>query len=334
MKKLIGVLMTAGLISCRTINSNNKMNKIELTPEITKVVDNLQKLHVFDGKNALDIGRKGYETMAVQLGGKKEMVRTIEEFEIPQKNHKIPVRIYRPNGNESKKSSAIIYLHGGWFVSGSFETHDIIVRQLANATGAAVVFVDYRLAPENPFPAGLDDARSATEWIIDNADYLDLDKNKIGIIGDSAGGALSIGISTQLGHRLKFQVLIYPATDNNLNTESWEDYENGPIINKEEGIRAWKWYLSSPKDLQNQLAIPSLIKDFKNTPPTFILLAEHDPLRDEGQQLAENMKASGVRVKVLDYKEMVHGFMHMGAVLKETGEAVHQIAAFTKENSN
>ena len=111
--------MIAGLISCKTINSNNKMNKIELTPELSKIVDNLQKIHVFDGKNPLDISRKGYETMAVQLGGKKEMVRMIEEFEISQKNHKIPVRIYRPNGNESK-SPAIVYLHGGWFVFGSF----------------------------------------------------------------------------------------------------------------------------------------------------------------------------------------------------------------------
>lgn len=332
MKKLIGILMIAGLISCKTINSNNKMNKIELTPELSKIVDNLQKIHVFDGKNPLDISRKGYETMAVQLGGKKDMVRMIEEFEIPQKNHKIPVRIYRPNGNESK-SPAIVYLHGGWFVSGSFETHDAIVRQLANATGAAIVFVDYRLAPENPFPAGFDDARSATEWIITNADYLNFDKNKIGIIGDSAGGALAVGVSTQLARQLRFQVLIYPATDNKLNTKTWEVYENGPIINKQEGIRAWNWYLSSPKDLHNPLAVPSLIKDFKNTPPTLVVLAEHDPLRDEGQQLAENMKASGVQVKILDYKEMVHGFMHMGAVLKETGEAVQQIAAFTKENS-
>ncbi|PZU85429.1 MAG: alpha/beta hydrolase [Chryseobacterium sp.] len=304
-----------------------------LTPEITTIVENLQKIHVFEGGNPLDVSRKGYETMAIQLGGKKEAVRILEEFDIPQEDHKIPVRLYRPNGIESGKSSAIIYLHGGWFVSGSFETHDAIVRQLANATGAAIIFVDYRLAPEYPFPAGFDDARSVTQWIIDNADHLHLDKNKIGVIGDSAGGALAASLSTQIGDHLKFQVLIYPAADNRFNTTSWKDYQNGPIINKEEGVRAWNWYLANPKDQENPLAIPLLIKDFKNTPPTLVLLSEHDPLRDEGQQLAENMRVSGVQVKTVVYKEMVHGFMHMGAILKETREAVQDIAAFTKENS-
>jgi acetyl esterase len=332
MKKLIGILIISGLISCKTINNNNKMNASRLNPEINKIIENLQKIHVFDGKDLLDMSRKGYETMAIQLGGKKEAVRMIEEFDIPQNNHQIPVRIYRPNGIESEKSSAIVYLHGGWFISGSFETHDAIVRQLANATGSAVVFVDYRLAPEHPFPAGFDDAKLAAEWIIHNAEQLHLDKNKIGIIGDSAGGALAASVATQLGDYLKFQVLIYPATDNAMNTSSWKDYENGPIINKQEGIRAWNWYLSNPADQKNPLAVPLLIKDFKNTPPTFVLLSEHDPLRDEGQQLAEKMKASGVQVKTVVYKEMVHGFMHMGSVLKETQQAVQEIATFTKEN--
>ena len=310
------------------------MNTIELTPEIIKIVENLQKIHVFDGKDLLDMSRKGYETMALQLGGKKEAVRMIEEFNIPQNKYEIPVRIYRPKGVESEKSSAIIYLHGGWFISGSFETHDSIVRLLANATGSAIVFVDYRLAPEHPFPAGFNDAQFATEWIFNNADYLNLDKNKIGIIGDSTGGALAASVTAQLGNRLKFQVLIYPVADYKLNTKSWEDYTNGPIINKEEGIRALKWYLTNSEDQQNPLAIPLLIKDFKATPPTFILLSEHDPLRDEGQQLAENMMASGVKVKTIVYKNMVHGFMHMGSILKETQEAAEEIAAFTKENLN
>lgn len=334
MKKYIGITMMAGLICCKTLHNNSNMNTNQYSPEIVKVIENLQQIHVFDGKDALDVSRKGYETMALQLGGKKEMIRMIEEYSILQNDHKIPVRIYRPNGIESEKSPAILYIHGGWFISGSFETHDALVRQLANATDAVIVFVDYRLAPEHPFPAGFDDVQSAGEWIIRHADALHLDKNKIGIIGDSAGAALAASVSTQLGHQLKFQVLIYPATTNTFNTQSWKDYENGPIINKEEGIRAWKWYLNSVSDQQNPLAIPLLIKDFKNTPSTFILLSEHDPLRDEGQQLAENMKASGVKVTVSVYKDMVHGFMHMGAVVKETKEAVEEISVFTKENLN
>lgn len=320
-------------MSCKSLNNTTKMNTVQLNPEIIKITENLKHMHVFDGQDILDMSRKGYETMSVQLGGEKEAVKMIEEFNIPHPTHEIPVRIYRPKGIQNKKAPAIIYLHGGWFISGSFETHDAIVRQLANATGADVIFVAYRLAPEHPFPAGFNDVKSSTEWIIKNADYLNLDKDKIGIIGDSAGGALAASISTQLGHQLSFQVLIYPAADHHLNTRSWKTYENGPILNKEEGIRAWNWYLTTAEDRQDPLAIPLLIKNFKSTPPTFVLLAEHDPLRDEGRQLAENMEASGVRVKVSVYKEMIHGFMHMGAVLKETKTAVKEIALFIKENS-
>lgn len=333
MKKILGIHVIPGVIFYKNINDNKEMNTIELTPEIVKIVENLNKLHVFDGINPVDISRKGYETMAIQLSGKKEAVKMIEEFNIRSKNQEIPVRIYRPNEIVNEKSPAIIYLHGGWFISGSFETHDAIVRQLANVTGSAIVFVDYRLAPEHPFPAGFDDAQLATEWILNNSDSLNIDKNRIGIIGDSAGAALAVGVSTRLGRQLRFQVLIYPAADNQLNTQSWDEYENGPIINKEEGIKAWNWYLADPKDQQNPMAIPLLIKDFKNTPPTLILLAEHDPLRDEGKQLAENMKTSEIPVQIMHYKKMVHGFMHMGAVLKETKEALWDIAAFTKENS-
>lgn len=332
MKKIIGILLFTEFISCSTINNNKEIKKMELTPEIKKITEQLQKIQVFDGNNILDMSRKGYETMAIQLSGKKEAVRMIEEFSIPQNNHQIPVRIYRPNGNQQRKSSAIIYLHGGWFISGSFETHDAVVRKLANATGSDIIFIDYRLAPEFPFPAGFNDSKHTVEWIIKNADLLNIDKNKIGIIGDSAGGALAASVATQLGNQLKFQVLIYPASHHQFNTKSWRDYENGPIINKEEGIRAWNWYLPNPEDRENPLAVPILIKDFKDTPPTLILLAEHDPLKDEGEELANNMKNAGVSVKTSLYKDMVHGFMHMGEILKETQQAADEIAAFTKEN--
>lgn len=329
MKKLFSLLLLTELISCTTINKN-KINEMKLTPELIKITEHLQKIQVFDAQNEIDRSRKGYETMTAQLSGKKEAVRTIEEFDIPH-NHQIPVRVYQPNGNQNQKTSAIIYLHGGWFVSGSFETHDAIVRKLANATGSTIIFVDYRLAPEFPFPAGFEDCTSVIEWIINNAETLNIDKNKIGIIGDSAGGALVASLSTQLGDQLKFQVLIYPASDNKFKTQSWKDYENGPVINKEEGIKAWNSYLAKPEDRENPLAIPILIKDFKHTPPTLVLIAEHDPLKDEGQELANTMKAFGINIKTIFYKDMVHGFMHMGS-LKEAKLAIDEIAAFVKEN--
>ncbi|MEY8760190.1 alpha/beta hydrolase [Chryseobacterium tongliaoense] len=330
MKKIIGAIMITGIISCKSSNNLNK-TPMQLTLEISKILSHLEKIEVFDGQNPLDISRKNYETMALQLSGRKESVAMIEEFNIPSENHQIAARLYRPEGKTGSKSPAVVYLHGGWFISGSYETHDAIVRKLANATGAAVLFVDYRLAPEYPFPAGLDDCAAATKWLIDHAESLGIDLHQIGVIGDSAGAALAVSVTQQLRNQLKFQVLIYPATDPSLSTKSWDTYANGPVLNKEWGRQAWNWYITE-KDRENPLAVPVLIKDFKEVPPTLILLAEHDPLHDEGEQLALNMKNAGVSVQTKTYKNMVHGFMHMGGVLQETQSAVDEITLFTNNN--
>lgn len=331
MKKILLSLIILGNISCKNISTTKNETTMQLTPKIKEVLNHLEKIHVFQGEDPLDISRKNYDAMAQQLSGKKEVVSIIEEFSIPSKKHQIPVRLYRPKG-KTANSAAIIYIHGGWFISGDYETHDAIVRKLSNATGAVVLFVDYRLAPENPFPAGLNDCKDATEWLISNAENLGIDTQKIGIIGDSAGGALATALSTELGSQLKFQVLIYPASDNSLSTKSWETYKNGPILNKEWGSQAWNWYLRSEKDKTDPLAVPILIKDFKRTPETLVILAEHDPLKDEGEQLAQNMKNSRISVKTSLYKDMVHGFMHMGIILPETQLATKEITEFVTQN--
>ena len=164
-----------------------------------------------------------------------------------------------------------------------------------------------------------------------NAESLGIDPYKIGIIGDSAGGALATAVSTQLGKQLKFQILIYPAADNQLNSKSWETYENGPVLNKQGGIDAWAGYLPE-EEKGNPLAIPVLIKDFKETPPTLVILAEHDPLLDDGKQLSLNMENAGVTLKTSLYKDMVHGFMHMGDLLEEVQLAVNEMADFAHQN--
>ena len=194
-----------------------------------------------------------------------------------------------------------------------------------------MIFIDYRLAPEHPFPAGLNDCIDGVKWVFDNAESLGIDPDKVGIIGDSAGGALSTAVSTQLGKQLKFQVLIYPAVDNQLNSKTWKIYENGPVLNKQGGIEAWAGYLPK-EEKDNPLAIPILIKDFKETPPTLIILAEHDPLLDDGKQLSENMENGGVELKTSLYKDMVHGFMHMGELLEEVQSAVNEMASFAHQN--
>lgn len=304
---------------------------MQLTPKITQILNHLETIQPFNPQNSLDGARKFLETMSLQLSGKKESVAMIEELHISKEIHQIPIRIYRPKGKEIQQSSAIIYIHGGWFIAGGYETHDAVVRKLANKTGSVVIFIDYRIAPEHPFPAGLNDCIDGVKWVFDNAESLGIDPDKVGIIGDSAGGALSTAVSTQLGKQLKFQVLIYPAVDNQLNSKTWETYENGPVLNKQGGIEAWAGYLPE-EEKGNPLAIPVLIKDFKETPPTLIILAEHDPLLDDGKQLSENMKNAGVELKTSLYKDMVHGFMHMGELLEEVQSAVDEIASFAHQN--
>jgi acetyl esterase len=303
---------------------------MQLTPKITQILNHLETIQPFNPQDSLDGARKFLETMSLQLSGKKEAVAVIEELHIPQENHQIPVRIYRPKGKEIQQSSAIIYIHGGWFIAGGYETHDAVVRKLANKTGSVVIFIDYRLAPEHPFPAGLNDSLDSIKWVIQNAESLGIDPDKIGIIGDSAGAALATAVSTKIGKHLKFQVLIYPAVDNQLNSKTWETYENGPVLNKQGGIEAWAGYLPE-EEKENPLAIPVLIKDFKETPSTLIILAEHDPLLDDGKQLSENLKNAGVDITISFYKDMVHGFMHMGELLEEVQSAVDEMAAFAHQ---
>lgn len=305
---------------------------MELTSPITQIVSHLEKIQSFNVQNPLDDTRKYLETMSLQLSGKKESVAMIEEQNIQMENHQIPIRIYRPKGKDAQKSSAIIYIHGGWFIAGGFETHDAVVRKLANKTGSAVIFPDYRLAPEHPFPAGLNDCIDIVKWASENAEDLGIDRDQIGIIGDSAGGALATSISTQVGELLKFQILIYPAADNQLNTKSWEIYETGPVLNKEGGIQAWKWYHPEGESNPDPLAVPILIKDFKSTPPTLVLIAEHDALRDEGELLAQHIKEAGISVQTSFYKDMVHGFMHMGETLNEVQKATGEMAEFAHQH--
>lgn len=304
---------------------------MQLTPKITQILNHLETIQPFNPQDSLDGARKFLETMSLQLSGKKESVTMIEELHIPQENHQIPIRIYRPKGRDVQQSPTFIYIHGGWFIAGGYETHDAVVRKLANKTGAVVIFIDYRLAPEHPFPAGLNDCIDGVKWVFENAESLGIDTDKVGIIGDSAGAALSTAVSTQLGKHLKFQVLIYPAVDNQLNSKTWETYENGPVLNKQGGIEAWAGYL--PEDEKdNPLAIPVLIRDFKETPPTLIILAEHDPLLDDGKQLSANMENAGIKLKTSLYKDMVHGFMHMGELLEEVQSAVNEMAEFAHQN--
>lgn len=241
--------------------------------------------------NPWEAGRAFYEKF-IPLAGEKEPVFQIIEKELLNKEHTIKLRIYRPNNNE--KSSAIIYFHGGWFNAGNLETHDTPLRQLANLSKTVIIAVDYRLGPEHPFSAGLNDCEFAIKWTIENASLLNINPNKIMIAGDSAGSALATAITRKFRKSVIAQILIYPVTDNSLKSSSWNEFQDGPLLDLKGAIQAWDWYLPNSEDQNNPDAVPILADDLKKLPPTFVAVAEYDPLKDEGILYAEKLKANGI----------------------------------------
>lgn len=302
-----------------------------LSEQVNKVLAYIQDIEVPTNRTPWETGRAFYENF-IPLAGEKETVFQIEEQTVLKDNYPIRLRIYRPNATE--QLPVIIYFHGGWFNAGSLETHDTPLRQLTNRLQAIIIAVDYRLAPEYPFPFGLNDCEFAVQWVIDNTESLRINTDKISIAGDSAGGALAATVTRKFRQNIAAQLLIYPVTDNSLESASWNKFQNGPLLDLKSGIQAWNWYLPDAEDQNNPDAIPLLANDFDALPPTFIAVAEYDPLRDEALQYAEKLNANGVNVTLNLYKGTTHGFFQMGGYIDDTKVLIQDIADFFKTYTN
>lgn len=304
---------------------------MELSEQVENALAYIKNIEVSEILSPWEAGRAFYEKF-IPLAGEKETVFQVSEKEIMSENHSVKLRIYRPNNDE--KSPVIIYFHGGWFNAGDIETHDTPLRQLVNLSQTVIIAVDYRLAPEHPFPAGLNDCEFAVKWIIENASFLNLNPNKIMIAGDSAGGALATTITRKFREMVKSQLLIYPVTDNSLKTSSWNEYQNGPLLDLKGSIQAWDWYLPNSEDKNNPDAVPILADDLKNLPSTFVAVAEYDPLKDEGILYAEKLMANGVNVKLKLYNDTTHGFFQMGGFIDDTKILMQDLAEFIKNQNS
>lgn len=223
------------------------------------------------------------------------------------------VRIYRPG---MARSPCVVYFHGGGWVIGDLETHDGVCRQLALASGMTVIAVDYRLAPEHPFPTPLQDCYQALHWIAENSARLDIDPTRIAVAGDSAGGNLAAAVCLKLRDegRLKpaFQLLIYPVTNADLDTGSYRANGVGKVLTRD-GM-AWFWHHytgGDPAHRLDPLAAPLIAEDLAGLPPACVITAEYDPLRDEGRDYADRLAAAGVATHYQDFSGMVHGFFGM-----------------------
>ena len=245
----------------------------------------------------------------------------------------IALRLYRPVA--SGVLPVLVYFHGGGWTIGDLDTHDVLCRQLCLASGAAVVAVDYRLAPEHRFPAAVDDCLAAVRWVRAQAGAQGLDGTRLAVGGDSAGGNLAAVVSLLLRDAGDapplFQLLIYPATDQRAKAPSHIANAQGYLLTADSVNYFRGQYLPGPAAWNDWRASPLLAPDLHGLPPALVLTAGFDPLRDEGRQYADALSAAGNRVQVVCFERQVHGFITMSRVIDEARSAVALCGAVLRE---
>jgi acetyl esterase len=266
--------------------------------------------------------------------GRGEAMHKVEDVLAPGPGGAIPIRIYTPAG--PAPFGCLVYFHGGGFVIGSIETHDALCRMIANAAGVVVASVDYRLAPEHKYPAAIEDAYAATCWIAEHASRFGIDRSRIAVGGDSAGGNLA-AVATMLvrdrgGPQLAFQLLLYPVADAYLDSTSYGQYAEGYLLTRSAMAWFWDHYLTDPAQREEACASPLRARDLSGLPPALVITAECDPLCDEGEAYARRLEDAGVPVVLTRYHGMIHGFVRRAKLLKQGRKAVAQIAEALRAN--
>ena len=240
----------------------------------------------------------------------------------------IPLRLYRSAADGTLP--VLVYFHGGGWVIGDLDTHDVLCRQLALGAGCAVVAVDYRMGPEHRFPAAVDDCLAATRWVGANAAALGVDPSRLAVGGDSAGGNLAAVVAIAArdagGPPIAYQLLIYPATDQRRVAPSHTTNAQGYLLTADSMRYYHDHYIDDPKHDLDWRASPLLAPDLSGLPPALVLVAGYDPLRDEGVQYAQKLTEAGVRTALVSFERQIHGFVPMGRALDEANEAVAMCA--------
>lgn len=263
---------------------------------------------------------------ALNLGAPKDV--ETRDLMIDGAEGEIPARLYTPAG-AAQTTPGLVYFHGGGFVIGDLETHDGHCRRLAAFGGVRVLAVDYRLAPEHPFPASHDDAVAATRWAIDHAAEIGFDPARVAVGGCSAGGNLAASVAIDLrgdpAHRVAFQLLLYPGIWPEAETQSRRDLD-GPLLTRE--VLAWfEKHLAADGHPQISRVSLSRVEDLSGLPPALVVTAGYDPLKDEGRDYAQRLRDAGVEAQHIEYADLVHDFYLLGDVSPAVIEAARETAA-------
>jgi acetyl esterase len=277
--------------------------------------------------------RVGAVTRLEKYVGELVSMAKVDEIYISGPTSELPVRFYRPQLTQNMP--AIVIFHGGGWVARNIKLFEAQHRLLAQESGCVVIAVNYQKSPEHKFPIPHDDCYFALKWAIQNATKLGLDAERIGVAGDSAGANLAIGVSLRArdtsGPKIAFQILIYPTVDHKFDYPSMIENADGYMLTTD----AMKWYLKQYRrdevDQNNPYAIPMRAQNLKNLPPTLIITAQYDPLRDEGEAFAKRLGDDGVKVFFKRYEGMIHGFCVLLGFLPEGKLAYEEIGSRVKE---
>jgi acetyl esterase len=263
-------------------------------------------------------------------------LKSVEPLAIPAPHGSIPARIYTPKTLRQANGLApcLVFFHGGGWVIGDLDSHDVVCRNLADEGKLLVVSVDYRLAPEHKFPAAVDDAIAATQWIADHSGELGVDASRLIVGGDSAGGNLAavVAIAARDGNgpAIAGQVLIYPATEAARIHPSHSEPETSILLTHSVTRYFYESYLNSTADVRDWRASPARAGTLVGLPPAYVLTAGADPLRDEGDEYARRLKEAGVAVTWRHFAGQFHGFFTMGKLLQQANVAAAEIGAWLK----
>lgn len=303
----------------------------QLDPEAATVIEEfltrgLPPWHSLDVESAREL-----EDEIFSSGSGPDM-SSIRDVTVQSEGRAVPVRIYRPIGDGS---GTLVFLHGGGWTLGTLDSADDICRNLADRGECLVVSVDYRLAPEHPFPAALDDSWAVLRWVDRYSDTLGDDRGNIGLAGTSAGGNLAAATAMLAREReidVSGQYLLYPITDHRFDTESYETYADSPLLSR--GDMKWFWdnYLRSPIDAHHPYASVLRATDIRKVAPATVLTAGIDVLRDEGVAYAEKLSELGIEFDHQHYPSLPHGFLSLADRVERAEDAMDELGMRIQES--